>query len=117
MAFLRNLKPRVGGLPQRLQWADAHGHVEASPARRLYKTAAWQQLRRRVFERDNYTCQWAGCGLVLRRPHADHKIPPRGDRALFFAEANVWTLCPPHHNSAKQREEREQRQAGGYPQT
>ncbi|UYE89842.1 holin [Burkholderia phage PhiBt-E264.1] len=36
----------------------------------------------------------------------DHIIPHRGDRRLLLDPANIQTLCKPHHDSAKQREER-----------
>ncbi|MCW5758279.1 MAG: HNH endonuclease [Phenylobacterium sp.] len=112
MTVLRNLRPPVGGLPDLLRRTDAHGHDEGSQVRAWYKSAEWRRTRVRVFERDDYTCQWEGCGLIVARPHADHISPHRGDRALFFDDANVQTLCPPHHNSAKQRQERAARQGG-----
>jgi 5-methylcytosine-specific restriction endonuclease McrA len=116
MARLSNLSPPIGQLPPVLKRrTDAEGHSAVlEPWRTWYKLAEWQELRVRVFVRDNYTCQWKGCGLVTGQPHADHKIPHRGDRRLFFAEDNVQTLCPPHHNQAKQAEEAAERRAGGY---
>ncbi|RZS80644.1 HNH endonuclease [Pigmentiphaga kullae] len=42
------------------------------------------------------------CGNVV-----DHKIPHRGDKALFWDRSNWQTLCSTHHSGAKQREERQ----------
>jgi len=107
MGKLRHVRPRLGRLAPRLvRKTDAEGHRTTDEWRGWYKLKAWAELRVRVFRRDNYTCQWPGCGLVTRSPAADHRIPHRGDRALFFADGNVWTLCKPHHDGAKQRQER-----------
>ena len=40
------------------------------------------------------------CFLVV-----DHVIPHRGDLSLFWDRMNWQTLCPDHHDRAKQREE------------
>jgi 5-methylcytosine-specific restriction endonuclease McrA len=42
----------------------------------------------------------------------DHRIPHRGDQALFWDRSNWQSLCAPHHNSTKQRLEKSGR-AGG----
>lgn len=75
---------------------------EDQPWRPLYKTTEWARLRLRVFLRDAYTCQDKHCRRVTARPHADHITPHNGDRAMFFDEANVQTLCPSCHNAVKQ---------------
>ncbi|WP_081062549.1 HNH endonuclease [Burkholderia cepacia] len=36
----------------------------------------------------------------------DHVVPHRGDRRLQFDPSNIQTLCKPHHDGEKQREER-----------
>ncbi|KVT81392.1 hypothetical protein WK59_18825 [Burkholderia ubonensis] len=36
----------------------------------------------------------------------DHIVPHRGDRRLQLDPNNIQTMCKPHHDSAKQREER-----------
>lgn len=35
----------------------------------------------------------------------DHVVPHRGDLGLFWDRSNWQTLCPDHHDRAKQREE------------
>ena len=77
--------------------------------RAWYKTQRWRRLRWRVLVRDLFTCQMPGCGRVETNTSllvADHKTPHRGDEVLFGEEGNLWCLCKPCHDSAKQREER-----------
>lgn len=119
MGRLSNLKPRFGALAPRVTTrADAQGH-RPGEVRDWYKSPEWQALRIRTFERDLYTCQLEGCGVLcvpgdpVTPPIADHKIPHRGDRKLFFAEDNVWTLCKPCHDGPKQRAEAAARRRGG----
>lgn len=86
---------------------DKEGHsAAAEPLRHLYSTVRWQRLKRRVHVRDAYQCQMESCGAVTPRPIADHRIPHRGDLALFWDETNVQTLCKPCHDGRKQRLER-----------
>lgn len=84
-----------------------HRSPEAQAYRHLYKTAAWQRQRWAILVRDQFTCQ--SCGRLEGKTSqlvADHKTPHRGDLDLFWSEANLWTLCKPCHDSAKQSEER-----------
>jgi len=78
--------------------------------RAWYNTPEWRRLRIEVFVRDAYTCQATGVLLTGKHPEpnspvADHKVPHRGDRALFFDPANVWTLSKAYHDREKQRAE------------
>lgn len=109
MGKLTNLRPSVGLLPGNVaRHTDAHGHSpQAEPLRRLYATARWKRLRLRTFTRDGFTCR--RCGRLegnTSRLVCDHRRPHRGDRALFWAEDNLQTLCKPCHDGAKQAEER-----------
>lgn len=113
MGRLKALPPRIAAMPSRISThTDAEGHSTVGEARRWYGTPEWQALRKRVFERDDYTCQWPGCGTIclpgdrVRPPVADHVEPHRGDRSLFFDDDNVQTLCKPCHDSKKQALER-----------
>ncbi|UZW54046.1 HNH endonuclease [Sphingobium sp. JS3065] len=81
-----------------------------SPWRRLYSTARWRQLRMKIFVRDNFTCQWPGCGKVQGNTSllvADHRTPHRGDEVRFWDERNLWTLCKACHDGPKQKAERD----------
>jgi len=77
--------------------------------RHLYRTAAWQALRRAAFHRDNFICQICGKGVVLnpKHPHSavgDHIKPHKGDLQLFYDLANVRTLGRSCHDRHAQRE-------------
>lgn len=111
MGRLKTLPERIGGAGYRVKLAPEQARQTQrakAPWKNWYSLAEWLALRQRVFLRDHYTCQWPGCGKLegdTSRLIADHKRPHRGNRALFFDETNVWTLCPTCHSSAKQREE------------
>jgi len=73
-----------------------------------------EDRRREIMARDNYTCQWPGCGLrvTLGTGHVDHMRP----RCVFGWKPdadkpeNLWTLCLEHHKikteNDRQRESR-----------
>ena len=82
--------------------------------RKWYKTTEWRRLRWACLVRDLFTCRmcgWIG-GNATRLLVADHRLPHRGDRALFFDIGNLQCLCKPCHDGAKQSHERS-RGAGG----
>ena len=82
--------------------------------RKLYKLAAWQQIRRLAFVRDLYTCRLCECSVtdspaannLPNQAIGDHIKEHRGDGELFFNVSNVQTLCKRCHDSLKQSEER-----------
>lgn len=87
--------------------AESRARDRRHEYRPWYKTQAWRRLRWSILERDLFTCQ--RCGRVERDSSqlvADHKVPHRGDKALFWDAGNLWCLCKPCHDSAKQSEER-----------
>jgi 5-methylcytosine-specific restriction enzyme A len=45
-------------------------------------------------------------GKVCSATVVDHITPHRGDHALFWNPNNWQSLCQPHHDSTKQREEK-----------
>lgn len=85
--------------------------TEAAEYRKLYSLPAWAFVRKRVFVRDLYTCQRCGCIVVEGKPQhpraaiGHHRRPHKGDRALFFDDANVETVCKSCHDTLIQREE------------
>ena len=64
----------------------------------------WRVARRRALERDNWTCQGAGCGKQLGLAEVDH-IKPVSQGGAEFDPANLQTLCRRCH-MAKTRAER-----------
>lgn len=117
MSRLSSLPPRIGAPPTTIgrppRQAEQQGRYRANaPWRAWYGTAEWQRLRLRVFVRDGYICQRTGilCGgkhPAPDSPVANHKKPHRGNRALFFDEANVETVSKEAHDILIQQEEQD----------
>jgi 5-methylcytosine-specific restriction endonuclease McrA len=113
MGKLTSLRPRLSTLRSKLASAPVTRQErdrvrDQRPWRRWYKTSRWQKLRMLILLRDRFTCQWPGCGRVepdTSQLVADHRKAHRGDEALFWDQDNLWCLCKPCHDSAKQREE------------
>lgn len=63
----------------------------------LRHTAAWYALRAQVLSEAGHRCEYPKCRGSATV--CDHKIPHRGDSALFFDRANLWALCKGHHDS------------------
>ena len=73
-----------------------------------------EDRRHEIMARDNYTCQWPGCGVkvTLGTGHVDH-LRPRcvfGWKPDADKPENLWTLCLEHHTikteNDRQRESR-----------
>jgi len=113
MPKLTALKPRIGALPPRIGYAqgdekarDQH-RAATQHWRKWYTCTEWRKLRMRVLIRDLFTCQM--CKRLVADTSqlvGDHKIQHHGDRAKFFDERNVWCICKPCHDSAKQKLEK-----------
>jgi 5-methylcytosine-specific restriction protein A len=116
MGKLKNLKPVLGTLAPRL--GAAPGDVKAqdrqrydrNPLRALYGTRRWADLKLFVFVRDGYVCQRTGVLCIGKHPDdnspvANHKIPHRGNLALFWDPDNVETVTKAVHDSIIQAEE------------
>lgn len=108
MARLRQLAPRGHHLVLRGRAREASTRTRdrVDVWRRWYKTAEWRALRWSVLMDELFACRL--CGHIGTGPDlvADHVIPHRGDRDLFFDRGNLQCLCKSCHDSAKQREER-----------
>lgn len=116
MPKLGSLKPRFGSLPPRFgsPIGDRKGQDryrrDTQPWRAWYNTAEWQRLRQAVLKRDKWTCQRSGvlCLGKANEPDApvvNHKIPHRGDRALFFDLCNLEIVTKQVHDSLIKTEE------------
>lgn len=111
MAKLTRLAPLVGGLKPRVGYTDGdkagfeRQRRQVYPWRSWYNTARWKALRWSVLVRDNFTCQMPHCGRIEQDTSllvADHKVPHRGDAALFWDDQNLQCLCKACHDSTKQ---------------
>lgn len=83
--------------------------AHANDYRRLYRTTRWLKRRTRQLQAEPLcrTCRLAG--RTTAATVADHIVPHRGDRALFY-EGELQSLCDVEpfrcHSRVKQREER-----------
>lgn len=80
----------------------------ASPTRALYGTARWQRLRAHQLAHEPLCRACRAEGRVTPATVCDHVTPHRGDVALFW-RGPFQSLCKPHHDGAKQREEQQGR--------
>lgn len=78
---------------------------EAQAYRRWYSTKAWRVRRELQLSGHPWCAFCDAMGLVKAATVADHVVPHRGDRDLFF-NGELQSLCKTHHDSAKQSEER-----------
>jgi 5-methylcytosine-specific restriction enzyme A len=68
----------------------------------------WEKARAAFLrEPDNQFCRKCrDQGRLTVATVVDHIVPHRGDPAFFWDRSNWQPLCKPHHDGAKQREER-----------
>jgi 5-methylcytosine-specific restriction endonuclease McrA len=116
MTTLKTVRPQVSTVGSRFTSQQHEGKererqpAATSPWREWYKTSRWQALRRRVLQRDLYTCQRTGVLLIGKHPApnspvVDHIKPHRGDPKLFWDETNLMAVSKAYHDSEKQRQE------------
>lgn len=112
MGRLTQLKGGIRPLPNRLAFVDDTKAAQSKTRdrrhewRAWYKTKQWRQLRWSILMRDLFTCQ--RCGRIeadTSQLVADHRVPHRGNEALFWDAGNIQCLCKSCHDGAKQREE------------
>jgi 5-methylcytosine-specific restriction enzyme A len=82
------------------------GYAQRSPAAAAYHvwyhTAGWRALRLAQLKREPLCRMCQAVGRSTAANTADHIVPHRGDRALFFNSTNLQSLCDIHHGQ-KQR--------------
>jgi hypothetical protein len=116
MGKLKALSPRLAALPPRLghapgdRKANDRARDASAPWRRWYDTARWKKLRQQVFVRDGFVCQRSGelCSGAANTPNApiaNHKVPHRGNPALFWDIDNIETVTKRVHDTIIQSEE------------
>lgn len=74
--------------------------------RHLYKRAGWQRLRGEQLAAFPCCRYCEAMGRKRLAQVVDHKVPHKGDEALFFDPNNLQSLCKRCHDSAKQTLER-----------
>lgn len=113
MGRLRQIKSQVRTLSpaiKMVQRREATGSWQRDNAdeRAFLKTARWQRLRWDVLVRDEFTCQWPGCGRIVvdtSKLVADHIVPVRIDPARKWDPDNLQCLCDTCHSGPKQAQE------------
>jgi 5-methylcytosine-specific restriction protein A len=75
--------------------------AEAAEYRKMYRTAQWQDIRRRRLTIEPLCRICAAKGLTIAASVCDHIKPHRGDVALFFDFNNTQSLCAPCHDIDK----------------
>src|SRR5690349_19392238 len=66
----------------------------------------WRKRRLAFLARNPLCVMCEKEGRITAADTVDHKIPHKGDLTLFWDEAGNWqSLCKPHHDQTKQREE------------
>lgn len=103
---LKTLKPRLGELKTsslKVISADSWRAGKTSTERGYgYR---WQQARL-VHLRDNPLCVYCQReGRVTAASVVDHIVAHQGDETLMWDRANWQSLCQPHHDGQKKREE------------
>lgn len=103
---MKTLAPRVAVLGQRTPTIQAGGWRTSTQtsAQRGYGYK-WQQARERHLEAHPLCVMCEAEGVFTLGNVVDHKVPHRGDQALFWDRSNWQTLCSSHHSADKQREE------------
>ena len=116
MGRLSTHKPRLSMGAPRLGHATGDERArnqkryEENDWRAWYGTKRWRDLKTAAHVRDRYVCQRTGELCVGRYPApnspvANHKIPHRGDPALFWDIDNIETVMKSVHDGEIQREE------------
>lgn len=79
--------------------------AEAAAYRWMYSTPGWAKRRDRQLEKQPLCERCSRPGHPVPATVANHKIPHKGDRKLFF-EGELESVCAPCHDGPIQREER-----------
>jgi 5-methylcytosine-specific restriction protein A len=107
---LRALSSRVPML--KTQRVPTLQHQQQAPSWRYATTSstergygyAWQKARARFLAAHPLCTQCESEGRTIPATVVDHRIPHRGNQALFWDETNWQSMCKPHHDSKTQAE-------------
>lgn len=67
----------------------------------------WQKAREGFLRSHPLCIRCQAEGRVEAATVVDHRVPHRGDQALFWDRSNWQSLCTTHHSRDKQREEQQ----------
>jgi hypothetical protein len=71
---------------------------------RNYKDPLYKEWRKKIYKRDNFTCQWPGCTSNIKL-NAHHIYKWADFPGLRFHPNNGITLCRYHHDGIKNLED------------
>src|SRR5690554_5943624 len=97
---LKTLKPRLSATVNGRTTSQKRG----TAASRGYGYR-WQRERLEHLRASPLCVRCQEEGRVTAATVVDHRIPHQGNERLFWSRSNWQSLCAPHHNSEKQREE------------
>lgn len=90
-------QPFLGHSPRWHAERRARERAQRDPVMQaMYDSPAWKLLRAQCIAEAGGRCATPHCPRIATR--ADHKVPHRGDHALFFDAANLQALCERCHN-------------------
>ena len=78
---------------------------EAAAYRKLYQSARWKRLREAYLRGHPLCIMCQAEGRVTAANVVDHQTPHKGDLAIFWG-GPFQAMCKPHHDGAKQSEDR-----------
>lgn len=105
---MKTLKPRLGLLQASrvdTMQAGSWRTSRMTPSQRGYDSR-WQRARAAYLRAHPLCVMCQAAGHVEPATVVDHIEPHRGDRQLFWDEANWQSLCAHCHSGEKQRQER-----------
>lgn len=100
----RNLIPLKDGLSRKKDKNGNWGGGITDKNALIRSSKEYEWWRKRVFERDNYTCQMPKCGLMGCYLNAHHIKTFEKHPELRFDINNGITLCKKCHNKTKRKE-------------
>lgn len=102
------LRPRVATIGSKIPKTQSASWrpTGASSTERGYDHR-WRKERAEYLRLNPLCVMCEAEGRIKAATVVDHKIPHRGDMVLFWDKTNWQSLCKPHHDSHKQRIERE----------
>jgi 5-methylcytosine-specific restriction endonuclease McrA len=72
---------------------------------KLYRTKAWEQLRREVMVRDAMACQLCGALVIGKgNAHVDHIEPAKSEAEVLCDVSNLRLLCATCHSKRTAQE-------------
>lgn len=106
MARLKTISPRLKeGADSRIKTVTPGSWRSGKTSSQRGYDYRWQKARERYLEEHPLCAYCEKIGRTTAARIVDHIVPHRGDRELFWNQANWQPLCKTCHDSVKQAEE------------